>query len=77
MQIRNETQDHSPQWLICRFLELNPTMTVQKDFQMPIGIAYGNKGSRKKKRIFYGQADRKGGGHHPRPDRSICENFRF
>ena len=24
----------------------------------------------KKKRIFYGQADRKGG-----PDRSICENF--
>ena len=32
----------------------------------------------KKKQIFYGQADRKGGGRSapPRPDRSICENFR-
>ena len=35
-----------------------------------------SKGSRKKKRIFYGQADRKGGGVNPPwPDHSICEKF--
>ena len=31
--------------------------------------------SSKKTRIFYGQADRKGGVNPPWPDRSICENF--
>ena len=44
---------------------------------MEMNILTVTKGSRKKTRIFYGQADRKGGGvSPPRPDRSICENFR-